>query len=279
MEKTIFDVLETRATCRNFLPDLIEEPVLEQMYSAAASAPSGGGFQNISIIEVSDEADKQRLAQFSRGQGFIAKAPINLVFCVDHRRTWRIAEHEYAPKDPVVDVFDFILGVVDAAISAQTLCLAGETLGVRSCFNGNILQQIDEICEMLSIPKYVLPVFMVTIGYPAGKAAPLSGKYPWNLLVSRNRYCDMDMQELYAAYEKKTGTNHIKSRGTNLIKLYETAEKRYGAKWAKECMDRVQVRGELTPLQFWLGCFYAERAGSLDAETMKQLFHRQGFQW
>lgn len=68
------------------------------MLEAGCKSPSSGGFQNISIIQVTDPAKRKKLVEFSRGQRFIATAPVSLVFCVDHHRAEQVIGLEPAPS-------------------------------------------------------------------------------------------------------------------------------------------------------------------------------------
>ena len=81
-----------RKSCRAFQEKAIPPEVMNRLLDAAISAPSSGGFQNYAIIKVEDPARKKKLSEYSRGQGFIASAPVNLVFCIDLHRERRIAE-------------------------------------------------------------------------------------------------------------------------------------------------------------------------------------------
>lgn len=278
MSHDIFDLLASRATCRNFSSDPIAPETLEKLYTCACSAPSGGGFQNISIIEVTEPQTKEKLVQLSRNQRFIAQAPVDLIFCIDHRRTWRIAQHEYAPKEPVVPFWSFIMGVIDAALSAQTLCLAAEALGLRSCFNGNVIQQSDELCRILNIPQYVLPVFMLTLGYPRANSLPLSPKYPSRTLVHRESYQDQPIEQLYTDYCRKTSGQHFQLSENRLKKICQTAERLFGSEWAEQCAARIQEQGELSSLQYWLGCFYADSAGDMTYKSFQKLYRKHSFE-
>lgn len=273
-----FDLIDNRATCRFFSDEPIPDDVLNRLLDAAAKAPSGGGFQNTSVIVVTDQDKKDRLAQLSRNQSFIAKAPINLIFCLDHRRTWLISQHEYAPKAPLVDFFELLLGVVDTSLSAHTLCLAAEAMGLRSCYNGNVIQQCDELCEMLSIPKYVVPVVMLTIGYPKGKSV-VSNKFDYSFMTNYNEYKDSNIEQLYEAYRIKTSNQHSKITPDKVEQIRKNAEKLYGKEWADECVKRISNQDELTSFQYWLGCFYSNKAGDMTAEDYKEFFIKQGFEF
>lgn len=59
-----YKLLKDRRTCRSFKPDPIPEEVMARLYDAACSAPSAGGFQRISIIEIAEPKKRKRLRVF-----------------------------------------------------------------------------------------------------------------------------------------------------------------------------------------------------------------------
>ena len=90
----LYELIEKRATCRAYKPDGIPDDVLNRVLEAGCKSPSGGGFQSISIIKITDPDKRKRLVDFSRGQKFVATAPVSLVFCVDYHRMRRVMEPE-----------------------------------------------------------------------------------------------------------------------------------------------------------------------------------------
>ena len=58
----LYKLLKDRRTCRSFKPDPIPQEVMARLYEAACSAPSAGGFQRISIVEIADQEKKDTLA-------------------------------------------------------------------------------------------------------------------------------------------------------------------------------------------------------------------------
>ncbi|MBE6019178.1 MAG: hypothetical protein E7230_02415 [Clostridiales bacterium] len=276
--RDIFGIIDERASCRVFSDELIPEEVMKQLMEAACKAPSGGGFQNTSAIIITDPEKKRELAKLSRNQEFIAKAPVNILFCLDHRRSWRISQYEYAPKAPEVDFFELYLGVVDTTIFAHTFCLAAEAMGLASCYNGNVIQQSDELCRLFSIPKYVVPVVMLTLGYPKGKRNT-SEKFGPDVMFCKENYSDMAIDDLYGKYKEKTKDQHSMITEAKLEKIYETAKARFGEEWADECVKHIRQQDSLSSFQYWLGCFYPDKAGDMTAEDYKEFFRKQGFEF
>ena len=94
---SFYDLVARRASCRSFLPDPIPEDVLRRVLNAGCQSPNGGGFQTYSILCIEDPEKKEALAGLCRNQRFIARAPMNLVFCIDFHRMEQVLRIEPAP--------------------------------------------------------------------------------------------------------------------------------------------------------------------------------------
>jgi nitroreductase len=254
-DRDILDIFKKRVTCRGFLFNQIPEEVMTQLLDVASSAPSSGGFQRVSIIIVRDPIRKRHLVELSRGQKFIEKAPVNFVFCIDHRRMHRIAEYEIAPSEPGLPITSLWMGIVDATIAAQSTALAAEAFGLRSCYNGNILNWPEEISELLDLPKGVVPAIMLTVGYPASTRRKLSIKHPTSVLVHEERYQDLPIEKLYAEHKKKFPETY-RLTPDRKKKLYQVLNVQYGEEYASRCLEKVDTEGRLTAYQYWFGCYY-----------------------
>lgn len=250
-----YKLLKDRRTCRSFKPDPIPEEVMARLYDAACSAPSAGGFQRISIIEIAEPKKKEALARISRNQRFIAHAPVNLMFCIDGRRMRRIAEYEGAPYGQDYAICTLWMGIVDASISAQTLVLAAEAEGLRSCYNGNVVDRANEVSELLKLPEHVVPAFMLTLGYPRSNGQR-SRKYSYDVIVHRETYHDMGMEELYPHHLAKCGTPQFVANDARCAQLKKMLLRQYGTEFAENAMARVHEKGCLTAYQYWFGCYY-----------------------
>lgn len=59
----IFELMKNRCSCRNFTDEPIPAELLDRLLTASVSGPSSGGFQNYSIIKVTEPEEKAQLAQ------------------------------------------------------------------------------------------------------------------------------------------------------------------------------------------------------------------------
>ncbi len=270
-------LLTNRRTCRSYKADPIPEDVMHRLYNAACSAPSAGGFQRITIIEIKEQAKKEALSKLSRGQGFVARAPVNLVFCVDGRRMRRIAAHEGAPYSADCPMGALWMGLIDAAVSAQTLVLAAEAEGLASCYNGNVVDRADQVSQLLCLPEHVLPAFMLTLGYPLSRGR-CSKKYPPEVIVNHETYTDMNMGELYAFHTEKSGRPLYAANPERLSQLREILSRQYDPAFTAAAVECAQEKGSLTAYQYWFGCYYpSNEAASMTGPDYLDFLKHKGF--
>ena len=50
--------------------------------------------------------------------------------------------------------------------SVRITVVAAESLGIGSCYIGDIIENYETVSELLELPDYVLPAAMVVYGYP-----------------------------------------------------------------------------------------------------------------
>ena len=146
---------------------------------ASMRAPTAGNLMLYSIIEIEDQALKDRLAVTCDDQPFIARAPWVLVFVADYQKWIDLfavsgvdrlpgVRHRGAPGPG-----DLLLACSDALIAAQNAVIAAESLGIGSCYIGDVLEQAEEHAELLGLPDHTLPIAMLCFGRPAKPRPPL----------------------------------------------------------------------------------------------------------
>ncbi len=154
-----------RKSVRVFEKRQIPEAARRTILEAAMEAPTAGNQQLYTILDITDQKLKDQLAESCDHQLFIADAPLVLVFCSDCLK-WLQAYREagLTPRDPGVG--DLMLAVTDAAIAAQNAVTAAWSLGIGSCYIGDVMEQCETQQEILQLPEYVFPAVMVVFGYP-----------------------------------------------------------------------------------------------------------------
>ncbi len=109
---------------------------------------------------------KSRLAELAGQQQFIRDAPLLLVWLADLSRLDRIAAEHQAQVDGTHYLEEFIVGVVDAALAAQSALIAAESLGLGAVYIGAMRNLPEQIAAELALPPHVFAVFGMSVGYP-----------------------------------------------------------------------------------------------------------------
>lgn len=203
MNNTIKELIE-RKSVRVFEEREISREDEELILTAAVNAPTAGNQQLYTIIDVTDPAIKAQLVDSCDHQPFIAEAKLVLIFCADCRKwynAFRAAGCE--PRKPGVG--DMLLAVSDATIAAQNAVVAAQSLGIGSCYIGDIMENCEIHREMLKLPEYVFPCCMLVFGYPTQQQIDRvkPERAAMEHIVHENAYRDMDAEELRRLYSPK----------------------------------------------------------------------------
>ncbi len=181
--------LKDRKSVRAFKEIPIEASHKAEILNAALEAPSAGNMTLYTIIDITDQKLKDTLAITCDNQPFIAKAPLVFVFCADYYRWYHaFCRHSENVRKPSYG--DLNLATADALIAAQNTVVAAESLGVGSCYIGDITERFEEHRELLSLPRYVVPVCMLVMGYPTEqqKKCEKPRRFDINDIVHTNGY-------------------------------------------------------------------------------------------
>lgn len=137
----------------------------QAILEAALQAPTAGNMTLYTILDITDPAIKEKLADSCDHQPFISTAPMVLIFCADYHR-WYQLFRRFVPQSRTPSHGDLMLAQADALIAAQNCVVAAESLGIGSCYIGDITEQFEFHRELLHLPRHVVPTCMLCFGYP-----------------------------------------------------------------------------------------------------------------
>lgn len=202
--QSLFDRKSVRVYEEKPIPAEMKQAILE----AAAQAPSAGCQQLYTILDITDPALKEALAESCDHQPFIAKAPLVLVFCADCKK-WYDAYLEVGCTPRTPGVGDLMLAVTDTAIAAQNAVVAAESLGIGSCYIGDVLENAEAMRDALHLPQYVVPACMLVFGRPTEQQQrrPKPARFAEAAVVCENTYRDRTPDELRADFTARAAAN------------------------------------------------------------------------
>lgn len=198
--------LYARKSVRAFTDEPVTPEEQDAILEAAFQAPTAGNQQLYTILNITDPDLRRTLADLCDHQPMIAKAPFCLVFLADCRRwprAYRAAGQEIRDPGPG----DLLLAVADSCIAAQNAVTAAESLGIGSCYIGDVLENCEAMREALNLPPHVVPAAMLIFGRPTqqqkDRAKP--ARFPREAVVCENLYRDRTEEELRADFAARAG--------------------------------------------------------------------------
>ena len=199
--KLIADTLLNRRTIRKYSDKPVDDKLLNDLLKMACRASTTGTMQVYSIVINRDDEKKRELAPWHFSQGMITEAPVVLTFCADFNRfnLWcRLRKAE-----PGYDNFiSFMTAAIDALLVAQTFCVAAEAAGMGICYLGTTTYNAHKIIDVLKLPKGVIPVTTLTLGWPDEKPEQ-TDRLALEAIVHNETYHDYTDESLEAFYREK----------------------------------------------------------------------------
>ncbi|MBN2149452.1 MAG: nitroreductase family protein [Anaerolineales bacterium] len=155
-----FELTQARHSVRSYLPQPVEPKKLQQLLEAINRSPSAGNRQAYEVYVVTRDEQRQALAYACLGQGFIAQAPLDLVFCIHPK----LNADRYGQRG--ADLYS----LQDATIACTYAMLAATALGLSTVWVGAF--DDDGVYQVIGAPAGQLPVAVLPVGYAAEEPRP-----------------------------------------------------------------------------------------------------------
>jgi FMN reductase [NAD(P)H] len=160
-----------------------------------------GNLQLYSVVVTRNAEMKAALAPAHFGQPMVEGAPVVLTFCADFRRTTLWAENRKA--HPGYDNFlSFMNAATDTLLYCQTFTILAEEAGLGTCFLGTTVYNPTKVIDILKLPKLVMPVATITLGWPDEEPAQ-SDRLPLDSIVHEETYHDYSAADIDKYYSEK----------------------------------------------------------------------------
>lgn len=149
--ETFAGLVRQRRSVRDFLKDQPDAGLIMSILEAARWAPSGLNNQPWKFMRITDKEMREKLASFTKYTEIVTGAPVSIIACLDLARSY------HRDKD---------LMAIGAAI--QNILLCAHSLGLGTCWLGEIINRKDEIARWLGLDKDLEIMAVIAVGYPAG---------------------------------------------------------------------------------------------------------------
>ncbi|MBO4738537.1 MAG: nitroreductase family protein [Bacteroidales bacterium] len=237
--------INNHRSIRHYSDKPIADAVLQEILTSATRGSTTGNMQLYSIIVTRDKQMKQQIAPLHFNQPAVAEAPVILTFCADFNRFIRWCDQRNA-RHGFNNIQCLMWAIADALIAAQNAAIAAEAHNLGICYMGTVTYNIKPLSKIYNLPKYVVPVACITLGYPAEQGT-LSDRLPLEAVVHQETYHNYsaeDIDRLYAEKEALPLTKQLleENQMENLAKIF--AERRYTKQdnehFAKELLEFLQ---------------------------------------
>jgi nitroreductase len=253
------ELLFNRKSVRAYEGKEISKEVKDTILAATLRAPTAGNMMLYSIIEIKDQDAKDQLVKTCDNQPFIAKAPLVLLFLADYQRWYdyfhvsgveRHCEQKgVAMRKP--EEGDLFLACCDALIAAQTAVIAAESLGIGSCYIGDIMENYEAHKALFELPKYVFPITLVCFGYPTRQQQKraLTQRFDEKYIIFENRYRRFEKETFEDMYRERQAQMFGKKKELKgaLNVGQEMYQRKFDSSFAHEMNRSVQAM-----LQAWV---------------------------
>ncbi|OOR92338.1 nitroreductase A [Moraxella caviae] len=222
------ETLLNHRSIRKYTGEPISEEMLTAILEAGRAVSTSSFLQATSIVRVSDPAKRTAFRQIScdmtadeyaqaqadgkrLGHGYVESCAEYLVFCMDAKRHHQLADVNTDWTEVT------LIGAIDAALMAQNVLAAAESLGLGGVYIGSLRNDIARASELLELPKHVVPLFGLCLGHPDMTSKINQSqrpRLPLDVLVSTDTYKVASESDL-AEYNEKV-REYYNGRGLDL---------------------------------------------------------------
>ncbi len=203
--------IKLHRSTRSYTPNRpIPNDTMRQLIEAATRASTTGGMQLYSIIVTESSEGKAKLAPLHFNQPMVEQCSAVVTFCADIARFSRWCE--LGDAKPEYDNFAwYVNSAIDALLAAQNFATEAQSENLGICYLGTTIYTTAGIIEALNLPKGVIPVTTIVVGYPATQTN-LTPRLPLEAVWHSEKYetpSDEEIKEYWAEIESSAQTAEI----------------------------------------------------------------------
>ncbi|MEI8183120.1 MAG: nitroreductase family protein [Desulfomonile sp.] len=159
----------TRRSIRKYTSEAVSDETVNELLNAAMNAPTATN-QAWDFVVIRDRSLLTAVRDFHPHAEMLAQAAIAIAVCGDPTR-------------------ETLKGrwILDCAAATENILIAANALGLGACWVGiyPVEERIQGLRALLGIPYHVIPLSMVSLGYPAEKKRPPSRFNPDRIHVEK----------------------------------------------------------------------------------------------
>jgi FMN reductase (NADPH) len=237
MKNHALDYIFNRRSIRKFKRKPVPRGLIDKIVEAGQRAPTACGMQTYSFILITENKIRREIYKAIGKQKCMEEAPTWIIVCADMARQLKLFK-VLGVKTEMGPLSKFVPAVVDAALVAENIAIAAEMLGLGSVFVGSVWEAMKKIAGFLGLPKSVLPLVLVCLGYP-DESPPLRPRWPLEAVLHENKY-RMPSKTLMMDYYEKANKQLVD------MKYFPTGVKNWTEHWQRKFPPREMKQWEET---------------------------------
>lgn len=193
--------INTRRSIRKYSAKEVSDELLNRLLAEASRTQTMGNMQLYSVVVTRSSEMKAKLAPAHFNQPMVTEAPVVITVCADFNRASEWCRCRKAV--PGYDNFlSFMNAATDALLYTQTFCNLAEEEGLGLCFLGTTVYMPQMIIDILNLPRLVMPVATITLGWP-DENPNLSDRLPLASFLHSETYHDYSLADIDRYYAEK----------------------------------------------------------------------------
>jgi FMN reductase (NADPH) len=181
MDNPVIQTMLNHRSVRKYTDQKPTEEVLHAIVRAGQQAPFASQLYSVLLT--------RRKAPFGAALWFTICVDLHKVERFMRIRGWEIVSN---------DLSLLFFGIQDASLMAENMVVAGESLGLGSCFLGNTPYRAEKIQKQYKLPLHVFPLVELVMGYPAEDFPPRP-RYPLEFTLFEDRYPEFTDEQVSQA--------------------------------------------------------------------------------
>ena len=171
IENQVIDTLINHKSVRKYKPDQPSDEILETIVRAGQQAPFASQLYSVLL-------SRKRKGPFGAPLWFTICVDLHKLECFMKVRGWEVVTN---------DLTLLFFGIQDAAYMAENMVVAGESLGLGTCFLGSAPYLARRVAKEFKLPKRVFPLVQLVMGYP-DEVFPPRPRYPLGFTLFEDEY-------------------------------------------------------------------------------------------
>ncbi|MGM1021979.1 MAG: NADPH-dependent oxidoreductase [Bacillota bacterium] len=205
----VYEILMNHRSIRSYTDQPVSEQELTLIMNSVQAAPSSINGQQVSVISIEDRQTKEKIAELTGNQPWVAQAPVFLLFCADFFRAKLAAELNEEPLVITEGMESILVGATDVGLAMGNAIAVAESLELGIVPIGGVRNRPIELIELLGLPEYVFPVSGLVVGHPANPSAK-KPRLPQKAIWHKERY-DTNLEGLIREFDQ-TISNYMDKR-------------------------------------------------------------------